>query len=51
MAEPYLSFSTPLYSDDPNNIFKMKDNSKGFIVTIGLRIGINKIKKYSTATS
>jgi len=44
MAEPYLSLSTPIYSEYSDKIFKIWGNGTGFIVTIGLRIGINKIK-------
>ena len=44
VAEPYISLSTPFYEEKFRKIFD--DNSDaGFVVTAGLRIGFNKVKR------
>ena len=44
VSEPYLSFSTPFYSDNDNKLFDhIFHNDPGLIFTIGIRIGFNKV--------
>ncbi|NLU39355.1 MAG: hypothetical protein GXX78_10760 [Bacteroidales bacterium] len=44
VAEPYIGISTPWYSDDHRKPFEtMFQHDHGFILTIGLRVGFNKV--------
>jgi hypothetical protein len=43
VAEPYLSLSAPIYEDHLKNVFE-KNSDAGFVVTLGIRIGLNMVK-------
>jgi hypothetical protein len=46
VGEPYISISTPWYTDNFNRLSDfMAHNEPGFIVTAGLRFGFNKVNK------
>ncbi|HYW96460.1 MAG TPA: hypothetical protein VE870_12780 [Bacteroidales bacterium] len=46
VTEPYLSISKPLYADDFSHLSKAFGNPEpGLAVTLGVRIGFNKIRK------
>jgi hypothetical protein len=46
ISEPYIGISTPWYSDDHGKpIERMFQHEPGLILTIGLRVGFNKVFK------
>ena len=44
VAEPYVSLSAPFYEEKFNEIFDQNSDA-GFVVTLGVRIGFNQVKK------
>lgn len=45
VGEPYLSVSTPWYDDNFQLLTnRIKSSDPGFIITLGIRIGLNKIQ-------